>query len=129
MLQGKEVFHKGSEVSVMTRQVSQEWRVYVKLALWPLIFVGVWIIPTINRVQGLITKQVVFPLTFMHIVITNLHGFLNVLLYFFNPLDHTLVIRKLLCCEYCKQNQSEEEHKANDADEEMSNEEYGLMKK
>ncbi len=110
----------------MTRQVSQEWRVYVKLALWPVIFVGVWIIPTINRVQNLITGNTVFALTYMHIVITNLHGFLNVLLYFFNPLDHTLVIRKLLCCEYCSK-QEADDGTAND--EEMSNEDYGLMKK
>lgn len=115
--------------------MSQEWRVYAKLALWPAIFLIVWIVPTINRIQFLISRTDVFVLTYFHLVIPNLHGLLNVLLFFFNPLNHTVALRKLLCCEYCcKSRQRDDQHVQQndhmvDGDDETTMEEYGLMKK
>ena len=93
---GSELF--SNSPSKELKQWMFEMRVYSKLILWPGVFIAVWIIPTINRVQNMITGNSYFALTLVHLVITNLQGFFNVIIYFFNPLKYIFLLRRVLCC-------------------------------
>lgn len=97
---GKEIFKKG-EVSLEVQNVYNEWRVCARLAVWPIMYILLWIAPSVNRIQNVITGTWITPLSYFHLISYNLHGLCNVILFFVNPLQHAEIFRKLLCCEYC----------------------------
>jgi len=92
-----DVVISGKEPTRLLLHFNREIRIYSKLILWPAIFLAVRIIPTVNRIQRMITGEYVFILFFFHSLTTSIHGFFNALVYVINPLDHIVLLRNIVC--------------------------------
>jgi hypothetical protein len=77
-------------------QVVYESKTYFKLFLYPLVFLFIWILPTINRFLNAFGIQNTI-VDIIHLSIVSLYGFFNVLVYFSNPIYHFVVIRNICC--------------------------------
>jgi len=93
-----------------------EMKVYGKLILVPAIFIGTWIIPTINRVRNLIITETTDQFLMVgHVVCVLLQGTFTTMAFFFDPFTHMYMLKQLLdnvfiicrrhfccCCCCCK---------------------------
>lgn len=87
------------------KRMTDEISVYTQLISYPAIFVLIWVFPTINRVAQTFMSKPSFILTILHSFSSPLQGFLNCLVFSFNPVLYQEKIKDLLCC---RQNDSTE---------------------
>jgi hypothetical protein len=74
---------------------ARDIKVYMRLFGYPLIFLLVWLFPTINRLyQSISGGQFSFTLVLLHALFDQLQGFFNCILYFFNPVEVLCHCRK-----------------------------------
>jgi heme/copper-type cytochrome/quinol oxidase subunit 2 len=95
-----------------TDMVARDVKVYMKLFGYPLVFLLVWLFPTINRLYQSISDDFSFTLVILHATFDQLQGFLNCLLFFLNPVEGEHVVRDfmiqiLVCCR-CRSSVEEE---------------------
>lgn len=66
--------------------VQKNLSMYTKLIFYPLVFLLVWIFPTLNRIVTYIRQgDAYYPLVVITVFIMPLHGAFNVLIYVLNP--------------------------------------------
>ena len=98
---GKQLFARGGKINQDLYVWAREMKLYSRLIFWPLVFIIMRIAPTLNRVIPLFTNQSYFPLTYLHLISWYVHGVVNVLVFFINPIDHFIWFRRIICCECC----------------------------
>lgn len=78
---------------------------YVKLSLFPCVFVLAWIIPSINRIFGFLTGRNSFIISFIHLVLISSDGTLNLIFFFIDPINQINFCIKFCyyfcCCSCC----------------------------
>jgi len=92
------VFRTLKNTTTITSYLKNEkhLKLTLKLLLYPGISLVVWIIPTVNRLLNTFGYSSV-PLGAMHIYCISLNGFLNVLVFFLNPLKHIKILFMIFC--------------------------------
>lgn len=96
------VLHSRDQDQTLVR-LSTEWKAYIKLILYPAVFLLVWGIPTVNRVsQQWFLDEPDFVLQLLHRLMVTQQGFFCVLIYPLNPVKLLVWMRKLLMCEFCR---------------------------
>lgn len=87
---------------VKMRRIMQEFRVYTKLVIYPLIFIFVWFLPSVNRIiQMSASNQKNFYLQLLGAFTVASSGFLNLIAYFFNPFVHYRILTFIFCFPCC----------------------------
>mmetsp|Transcript_9154 Transcript_9154/g.13540 ORF Transcript_9154/g.13540 Transcript_9154/m.13540 type:complete len:423 (-) Transcript_9154:1215-2483(-) len=74
----------------------KKFKLSTQLLLYPLVFLLTWVIPTINRGLGIANIKV-SAISYAHIFVSNVFGFCNVLVYFFNPVGHMKALKMVFC--------------------------------
>ncbi len=92
----------GEEEDVELQYIRTEIKAYGKLIFTPLTYILIWIVPTINRFYLIITGEALFFLSVAHLFIPNCHSIFIVLIFFFDPIDNFKLLKRMLCCYYCK---------------------------
>jgi hypothetical protein len=92
-----------NRLTASSQRIGKAWRkkkkdelsAYTQLICYPAIFVLVWLFPTINRMSQMFVNPI-FGLMMIHSLISPLQGFLNCIVYSFNPIEHHDRIRKII---------------------------------
>ncbi|KAL0485182.1 G-protein coupled receptor GCR1 [Acrasis kona] len=90
------MFYRRHQLRSLTSEpeaIRREMKILTKLSGYPLIFLLVWVFPTVNRIHQVVTNKPLFALVLLH-VLSNTQGFLNCVLYAFNPADGSSWVKK-----------------------------------